>query len=705
MSKNAIDFYELLPTLYRLQDAEQGEPLRAVLDILAAQADIIKRDMDGLWDDFFIETAKEWIIPYIGELVGNNALHEIGHGRRADVAKTIYYRRRKGTLPMLEELARDITGWGAHTVNAFENLSWTQHVNHLRFDSAPNPNARHPNAISRVGTVNLRDMDGIDRLDTAFDSLSHFVDVRPAGRMNGRHNIRKTSFFLWRLQQFPITAPARRSGTFSDGFSFSVLGNPAPLFVNPEREAAESELATELHVAAPIRPTHFYFNLEDYYGADKSFAIYRGAATEENMILASEILCKDLSTWRHPPAGRTAVDVRLGRIAFAPGETPAKLSVYYNYGFSAKMGGGAYDRRLSLAKLDDSAAEFAVEKGTAIPTLQEAIRQWTDAGKPNAILRIMDNEVYGGPLLIEMPAGGRLAIVAKNGARPNIRPVGTWFIYAPADDAHVTLNGLLIEGRLTLCGDLKLLIEHCSLTPGRRLRDDGTPIHPDLDSIAATTILPTPEDPDRTPCADSSDLAVTLADSISGPIRMMANCEGLTAKRSVIIAPSVSGVSQPAIAGNDAGVQPAPPTSLEQCTIWGEVFVQSLESSDTIFNDRVQVVRLQEGCVRFSYLPPDSVTPRRYRCQPDLALTQSDKKDEIDIAGRLRPTYTSTHYGDPGFAQLGWRIPEEIFTGAENGAEMGAFNHLLQPQRLANLRLRLQEYLPFGLEAGVIFVT
>ena len=36
---------------------------------------------------------------------------------------------------------------------------------------------------------------------------------------------------------------------------------------------------------------------------------------------------------------------------------------------------------------------------------------------------------------------------------------------------------------------------------------------------------------------------------------------------------------------------------------------------------------------------------------------------------------------------------------------MGAYCHLKQPQRAANLRLRLDEYLPFGLEAGIIYVT
>jgi hypothetical protein len=36
---------------------------------------------------------------------------------------------------------------------------------------------------------------------------------------------------------------------------------------------------------------------------------------------------------------------------------------------------------------------------------------------------------------------------------------------------------------------------------------------------------------------------------------------------------------------------------------------------------------------------------------------------------------------------------------------MGVFNSLMQPQREANLRTALDEYLRFGLAAGVFFVT
>jgi hypothetical protein len=110
--------------------------------------------------------------------------------------------------------------------------------------------------------------------------------------------------------------------------------------------------------------------------------------------------------------------------------------------------------------------------------------------------------------------------------------------------------------------------------------------------------------------------------------------------------------------------------------------------------------------VRFSFVPDGSRTPRRYRCQPDLALTDIKDPDEIArIVARLVPHFTSSDYGHPGYAQLALNCPPEIRAGAENEAEMGAFNHLMQPQRETNLLIRLEEYLPFGLQAGLIYVT
>ena len=65
----------------------------------------------------------------------------------------------------------------------------------------------------------------------------------------------------------------------------------------------------------------------------------------------------------------------------------------------------------------------------------------------------------------------------------------------------------------------------------------------------------------------------------------------------------------------------------------------------------------------------------------------------------------SRRYGDPGFGQLELRCALQIRTGAESGAELGAFEFLKQPQREANLRDALAEYLRFGLEARLVYVT
>jgi hypothetical protein len=72
---------------------------------------------------------------------------------------------------------------------------------------------------------------------------------------------------------------------------------------------------------------------------------------------------------------------------------------------------------------------------------------------------------------------------------------------------------------------------------------------------------------------------------------------------------------------------------------------------------------------------------------------------------RLTPTFTSTGYGAPGYAQLNLLCADEIRTGAADENEMGAFHALQQAQRIANLRAGLEEYVRFGLEAGILLVN
>src|ERR1700730_3536765 len=133
MSLSAERLYSLLPAVYRLHDEQQGGPLRALMSLIAQEFEALEENVEQLYDDQFIETCEDWVAPYIGDLIGYRPLHGVFPAvasPRAEVANTIGYRRRKGTAAMLEQLARDVTGWPARTVEFFEQLATTQYMNH-----------------------------------------------------------------------------------------------------------------------------------------------------------------------------------------------------------------------------------------------------------------------------------------------------------------------------------------------------------------------------------------------------------------------------------------------------------------------------------------------------------------------------------------------------------------------------------------------
>src|ERR687897_1113341 len=147
MSFDAENLYNLLPAFYRIRDVERGEPLKALLSVIAEQVAVLEEDLSQLYDDQFIETCAEWVVPYLGDLVGTRGLFYYPNARklsqRAQVANTLAYRRRKGTASVLEQLARDVTEWDASVVEYFQRLATTQYMNHLRPENLSFSGVRH----------------------------------------------------------------------------------------------------------------------------------------------------------------------------------------------------------------------------------------------------------------------------------------------------------------------------------------------------------------------------------------------------------------------------------------------------------------------------------------------------------------------------------------------------------------------------------
>src|SRR6202035_1727223 len=97
--------YNLLPPVYRERDADQGFPLQQLLQVIEEQANVLQEDIAQLYANWFIETCQDWVVPYIGELIGHKPVRRMNASssagvlvQRRDVANTIEYRRRKGTL-------------------------------------------------------------------------------------------------------------------------------------------------------------------------------------------------------------------------------------------------------------------------------------------------------------------------------------------------------------------------------------------------------------------------------------------------------------------------------------------------------------------------------------------------------------------------------------------------------------------------------
>jgi hypothetical protein len=710
--------YELVPVVYRLRDADRGYPLRALLRVIAEQVDVVERDIAGLYENFFIETCADWVVPYIGALIGYAPLggsdapttaqraqvRERITVPRREVANTIRFRRRKGTPAVLEELAAAVAGWPARAVEFYRLLAVTQNAGALRMD--------------RGRTADIRDGDAMYALGTAFDELARNIDVRTctSPRTRGTFNVPAVGVFVWRMRAYTVTnTPAYNYDKQAPNcYLFSPLGIDMPLFANPRAAGADPAL--------PLRITRRGLETREldesgrttsgvpyFYGPGKSFAIATG--TPPVPVPAESIVPADLTDWTYRPLpGQVAVDPVLGRIVFPPPTDTRRPPVWvsYTYGFSADLGGGEYERALSGTP---DTKMYRVGAGARFASIGDARAQWQADAPPNAAIEIVDSGVYAEPIAIELAAGQTLQLRAANRTKPMVRLLDwqkdvSGFSVSGAPASWFVLDGITVTGRgMQISGELSgVTIRHATLVPGWGLGIDSEPLRP---TEASLEVIGAP-------------LCVTIENSIVGAIQVERDEVKRSPLRlrisdSIVDATSSARVALGAAAKRCADVV----LNLQRSTVIGQIQTHAVElAENSIVTGVVHVCRRQWGCMRFCYLPPGSHTPRRYECQPDLveeAVTARYAKDDFDpedrdamlLAERLRvePSFESTRYGKPEYARLTRACAPEIATGADDDSELGVFHDLYEPQRAANLRRRLDEYTPAGTDAGIIYAS
>ena len=751
MSLKGLDLFQLLPALYRLKDAqiaqsqtlltpvEQAQltalqmqstplsadqkaefdqltaksargPLQSLLMLIEEQLAVLAENLDQLYDDQFIETCANWVIPYIGDLIDYRAVKGIAPAAaspRVEVAHTISFRRRKGTVPVMEQLARDLTGWPAHAVEFFKVLMDSQYMNHIRLYNHYSPDLRH----WKPGLY----------IDSGFDRTAHSVDVRRIAVGRGRYDIQNIGIFLWSLHAYRLSeSPAVPVPLNPQCLRFSPLGRDIPLFNNPRPQGQTiTALAEPVNVPSRLRRRVLCNDLQggagaNYYGEGNSLALY----ADNKLLNAYEIQVCDLSgadgSWNNLPiAGslfKAAVDPELGRIAVPPGGPVPDVRVSFYYGFNADMGGGEYPRSETFTVQNE--AWVLPFPDTANPprysTLQDAVNfaisQLTSIEATIAI-EITDSQIYPQPgspalvLAIDLPTGATLEIRAADSHRPTLilsseisvtggasstfelngvvlsSNVGPG---SPAPEALVHIPALRPDGSTNLLGQLG--ITHTTLVPGWALTSGGLPQHGDQPALVA----------------EPAGLQVVVQKSILGAMRTNELVTSILSD-SIVDATSRTNVAYSAPDGHSGGGD----LTMNGCTVIGKVHATLLQLiSNSIFWAGVAAGdtwaaplladRKQAGCVRFSFLPPHAVTPRRFEC-----VEQGP--------GSPQPLFFSLRYGDPPYAKLLTATDDAIRRGANDGGEMGAFHFVLAPLRETDLLVRLQEYVPAGLEFGIIY--
>jgi hypothetical protein len=294
--------------------------------------------------------------------------------------------------------------------------------------------------------------------------------------------------------------------------------------------------------------------------------------------------------------------------------------------------------------------------------------------------------------------------------------------------SRVILDGLLLAGRSLEVGDrqpqtddggereevdpgalCEVWIRHSTLLPGNALHPNCDPKRPSEPSLVI----------------DDTTACVRVDASIVGAIRVLH--EGTTREPARIeISDSIvdaTGEERVAIGGAAAQAAYAD-VSVRRSTVVGRVVAHTMPAAeDSIFTSRVEVVRRQVGCVRFCYMTPDSRTPKRYLCQPDLALGAVDvevsRRKELSDSQRVAlapllkatallrvaPAFASMRYGSANYLRLSDCAGPELARGAHDESELGVYHDLFESRRQSMLGDRLAEFVPASRDAAVVFVS
>lgn len=574
----ADKLWNLLPAIYRTLDSDvfnSNGPLRELVNRIGAQAATLRRSIDRLWEDQSIESCDDWVISYIGDLLATNLVASLdARGRRLDVAKTIYYRRRKGTVAILEEIAANITGWDARVVEFFRRLSRTRHgLDPEIVDPSADPLDDRVLQLAEGligywtnteigGWADLRNAYGAAqaqspfsvaaslRPPSAFDEFFHTADFRAGRGRSGWYNIAKLGVFVWRLISFGSSVDQTTPVQNQDCYTFDPTGRDIPLFaastrplgdtwVSPQEWQLPTPLSSNLLRSALAQP-----QAEPVYAAldpdgitvqPNSLGIFTKPGSFYELVDVSQVTT-------FPEAHGTVHQIMIfpesGRFQVLHPPLNGPITVMYHYGFSSAIGAGPYDRRVLGQDPNPTPAppSKVTGGGTALLT--------PDTIPPLGTVSLNDSLTYQGAA--DVPDVQQLTLIAQNQSRPLIRfapsspPNIPEWVFTGGQEGSLVLDGIFVSGAdIVLRGSYSsVTLTCCTFDPGNSAGSLGShsPSSPFAQAIDGQDLVPTR-------LWVEGEIQQLIVDrSVLGPIRTRAGgaIENLTITNSIVQAISTS---------------------------------------------------------------------------------------------------------------------------------------------------------------------
>jgi hypothetical protein len=755
--------YNLLPDLYRQRDPAAGQALRALMSVLESEFRALEADLTASYNNWFIQTCDNWVIPYLADLVGVRDLSQEKHvfaTQRRQVANTIGYRRRQGTMATLEHVLKDATGWLVYLVEFYSHLALTQPLARVRCKGGR--------------TVDVRQAAALAALGGPFDELAHSADVRsvhaeppdgskPETLRSGKYSPGSVGLFFWRLRSYRM-ANSRPHTVQPALYTFHPLGADMPLFNYPQFVSEIDQRMAAFHLPLAISREEFAADLAEYqaqfeskpeaerpsnsryYGPERGLNVFSqawsdaGTKLEPVSIPPIAVLSLDLSQWDEAlvsrlseryPTKQVAIDVQLGRLVLlkpsqpetSPPVTHENIMVTYCYGFSTALGGGPYHRQLPRPDSSEPLFHIDVAQGTAGidgPTQEEISQGTNGANRPACVPTLQAALEYWAAYVREHKRENPRGVIRilDNGVYDEALEIELdemARLSIIADNGVRPIIGKSEKRIVVICPEMPLLAPAPGGVPHiqaeRQFHLNGLLLHGGLqigseeDKKAAGGLLVTLE---------HCSLVTTEDDGLKPAGIEVALSEKAVKGLEIDIERSILGpLYLPAnteslrlrhsIVDNGTGFAIAGDDTGAQP---GPAL--NLEQC-TVFG-RVHAQKVTACDVIFTgplrtAPPPEARDQIQHSYVPAGSTTLEGGPHPSISTDVTPPRFTSTRYGDPAYAQLSLDCPPPIRGGAADGSEMGAFHDLYQRQAEANMRAVLDEYLPLGLRAGIFFVT